>query len=234
LLATYYPQHPASLATLRHSLADERPEVALQAALALGEEAHGTLLQIVGREQVEDHVAAHAAFALGDQLPVELGLSVLHRSLRLRRLATADACIHALGQAGGQEVAELLAKVLSVEPGPLAVAAARALATSATVESETALLRALSRDDPELVTAVIAALGRVGTAGAVLPIRDAAERSGASAELRRTARQAVAEIQARLHGASPGQLSLADGEAGHLSLADDDPRGRLSLDRRPG
>jgi hypothetical protein len=46
---------------------------------------------------------------------------------------------------------------------------------------------------------------------------------------RRAARQAVASIQSRLPGASPGQLSLASADAGALSLAEDET-GRLSLD----
>jgi hypothetical protein len=51
---------------------------------------------------------------------------------------------------------------------------------------------------------------------------------------RSVGRQAIAEIQARLAGAAPGQLSLAGGEAGALSLADGEP-GRLSLaDEEPG
>jgi len=51
------------------------------------------------------------------------------------------------------------------------------------------------------------------------------ERGG---DLQRAGRQAIAEIQARLAGAEPGQLSLAGGEAGALSLADGEP-GRLTL-----
>ena len=47
-------------------------------------------------------------------------------------------------------------------------------------------------------------------------------------ELRRAARQAIAEIQSRAEDASPGQLSLAGTEAGQLSLAHD-PAGQLSL-----
>jgi len=53
-------------------------------------------------------------------------------------------------------------------------------------------------------------------------------------------RQSIAEIQARLAGASPGQLSMSDGDAGQLSLASDaagqlslspeTQRGRLSVD----
>ncbi|HYU31630.1 MAG TPA: HEAT repeat domain-containing protein [Thermoanaerobaculia bacterium] len=47
-------------------------------------------------------------------------------------------------------------------------------------------------------------------------------------ELQRAARQAIAEIQSRLPGASPGQLSLAGTEAGQLSLAQIE-EGQLSL-----
>jgi hypothetical protein len=49
-----------------------------------------------------------------------------------------------------------------------------------------------------------------------------------SAATRQAARRAIAEIQSRLHGALPGQLSLAGEEAGQLSLASD-PAGQLSL-----
>ena len=39
----------------------------------------------------------------------------------------------------------------------------------------------------------------------------------------------MATIQSRLSGSSPGQLSIADARSGELSLADEDPRGRVSL-----
>ena len=48
-------------------------------------------------------------------------------------------------------------------------------------------------------------------------------------ELASAARQAIAAIQSRLPGASPGQVSLAEGEAGHVSLASDDRAGQVSL-----
>ena len=76
--------------------------------------------------------------------------------------------------------------------------------------------------------AALEALGHIGSARDVLPIEDAARAAG-DTETRRIARQAVAEIQSRLPGASAGQLSVADDGAGRLSLADDDPRGRVSL-----
>ena len=46
--------------------------------------------------------------------------------------------------------------------------------------------------------------------------------------MRRSVRQAIAAIQARLSGAEPGQLSLAAGEAGRLSLTEGQA-GEMSL-----
>jgi hypothetical protein len=81
----------------------------------------------------------------------------------------------------------------------------------------------------------------VGTAAAVLPLKEAAD-GLFPGELRRAARQAVAEIQSRAQGAAPGQLSLAGGEEGRLSLAQEggelslaeSPEGQLSLPPEEG
>jgi HEAT repeat protein len=229
LLSTGFPNDPATIDALRHALTDDQPEVQLHAALALGVEGEERLLEIARRERVEDGISAQAIDALGEGLPADVGVSVLRQALRMRRMETGAACIHALGRLGGAEVEDLLIKVLSLEIGPLAVAAAQALGKTPSAEVEEALLRALARDVPELTLPLIEALGHTGSARAVLPIRDAGAGLGSDVDVRRAARQAVAEIQSRLQGASPGQLSIAEGEAGHLSLADDDPRGRVSL-----
>ena len=90
---------------------------------------------------------------------------------------------------------------------------------------EPALLGALALGHDAVRVAAASALGRVGSAAAVLPLKEAAERGGGA--LPNAARNAVAEIQSRLTG-SPGELSLAQGEGGGLSLADD-AGGRLSI-----
>jgi len=98
-------------------------------------------------------------------------------------------------------------------------------------EAEQPLIRALWRDAPGLRVAAAEALGRSASPAAVLPLKQAAERYS-DAAFRRAARQAIAEIQGRLPGASPGQLSLAATEAGQLSLADAEA-GQLSLAEGP-
>jgi len=75
------------------------------------------------------------------------------------------------------------------------------------------------------------ALALVGTPLSVIPLREAASAHLLDAALRRAARQAVAEIQGRVRGASPGQLSLAGDQAGQVTLVEEDTRGRLSLGR---
>ena len=67
----------------------------------------------------------------------------------------------------------------------------------------------------------------------MLPLEEAAERSPRDHEIGRATRQAIADIQSRLPGASHGQLSLAATEVGRLSLAQAEA-GELSLATDPG
>jgi HEAT repeat protein len=98
-------------------------------------------------------------------------------------------------------------------------------------QHEDLLLEALRSDELAVSVAAARALGRAGTVAAVPALREATS-SGVRGEMRSAARQAIAEIQARLTGAEPGQLSLAGAEAGALSLAGGEP-GRLSLAEEP-
>ena len=87
-----------------------------------------------------------------------------------------------------------------------------------TAGAEPHLIRAVTHEDERLRIAAVKALGRLGTVRAVIVLQEAADRFGG--ELRRAARQAVAEIQARAKGATPGQVSLSEGQAaGAVSLA---------------
>jgi HEAT repeat protein len=183
---------------------------------------------------------AAAIAALGQNMTLERAKATLEFALRGKRPETARACAEALGECGPAAV-EPLVEALAVRTGLVATAAARSLGALGTPAAETPLIRALNGDAPGLRVAAAEALGRSGTVAAVLPLKSVAERSG-DRNLRRAARQAVAEIQARLPGASPGQLSLSATEAGQLSLADSEagqlsfPQGepgRLSL-RGPG
>ena len=109
------------------------------------------------------------------------------------------------------------------------MAAAEALGATGAPAAEGPLIAALGRGEPSAWPAIAAALGLVGTAEAVAPLRAMAGRFPFDLPLRRSARQAIAEIQSRLTGATPGQLALASGEAGQLSLAEERGEGRVSI-----
>ena len=226
-LAEEYPGRPVTRRTLRWALAEPDLDVRSWAARQLREEGRPVLLEIAANPQLSEEAQAGAVWALGDLLPTEVGLKVLSQALRSRRLPVVEACLGALAQKGGTGVVPSLSKVLAVERGWLAVAAARALGDSGEGSAERALLTALGRNDEGVGVAAAKALGRVGTASAVLRLRGVESSSGDDA-LRRAAREAVAEIQSRLTGATPGQLSLASGETGQLSLAQDES-GRVAL-----
>jgi HEAT repeat protein len=228
-LAREYPENEVTKTALRAACDDANEEVRVRAATARGEEGRRTLLEIAKMEHAEDLPAARAIAALGDHLPAGDTRAILAHALRTRRIQTARACVGELGRRAEADAIPVMARVLAVEKGDLAVAAAQALAETGLPEAEAPLLAALVRDIGDVRVAAAEALGRVGSAAAVLPLKEIETRYPGDAASRRAARQAVAAIQSRLPGASPGQLSLAPADAGALSLAEDET-GRLSLD----
>ncbi len=202
------PRPSPTVEVLHTACSDRDPEVRLRAAEALGDEARYVLRQLA--ENIEDDaVSAEAVTILDRELPFERAVAILDLALRGRRIQTARACVEALGRGGD------------------------ALGTTGCAAAEPPLIQALQHESTEIQVAAAIALGRVGSAAAVLPLKEAAERSWLDGELRRAARQAIAEIQSRLPGASPGQLSLAGTEVGQLSLAQAEA-GQLSLATEQG
>jgi HEAT repeat protein len=243
-----FPGEPGTLEVLRAAArSDPSPRVRLQAAIDLGVEGRETLLELAegiaekmltdpadsqAESLVEDQVSAQAVSILGTHLPLDRARAILDLSLRWRRLQTAKACVGSLGLGGEEADVETLARLLAREEGELAVAAAVALGTTGGAAAEPALISALRRKEKEVRMAAASALARMGSVAAVLPLKEASEHSAGDSEILRAFRQAIAEIQLRLPGASPGQLSLASTEAGRLSLARDEP-GQLSLAADP-
>ncbi len=227
LLVREHPEHPATAEALRTSCSDVNPEIRLRAAKELDAEGRGVLLKLA-ESAGGDAVSAQAVSLLDEELPAERVTAILGRALRGHRMQTARVCVEALGRKGNAVAVDPLAMILTRERGDLAAAAAQALGAIGSPDAEPSLIQALQYEDMEVRTAAAIALGRVGTTAAVLPLKEVAEHSLLHQDLRRAARQAIAEIQSRLPGATPGQLSLSGTEAGQLSLAPAEA-GELSL-----
>jgi HEAT repeat protein len=197
-LARELPDRPEARAMLLHGLEDASDEVRLRAAQALGPEGEATLRDLAADDATEDSCAARAVEAVGDRLT-------------------------------SAELIAPLAHALDAGAGRLrtALACLAALGRHGDPSTEEPLVRALQAGDPQIALAAAQALGRAGTVAAVAPLRTAADAVLPSA-LRSAARQAIAEIQARLPGAAPGQLALAGGDVGALSFAPPGP-GELNL-----
>ena len=114
----------------------------------------------------------------------------------------------------------------AVALGAHLTAALVALAAIPDPLAEPTLTTVLASEDADLRVLAVEALGQVGTIVSVAALRAAVEAHG---DLKRAARQAIAAIQARLPGASPGQVSLAEGESGQVSLASGAEAGQVSL-----
>ena len=223
-----FQEAEATRGALRKARDDEDGEIRLRAGIGLGADGRDVLLGLAGGEGARGrHERALPWPRLGASLTLEEASELLKAALRTRRLETAKACLSLLGSHGSGAV-PTLAKVLLVEKGALGEAAAQALAATDDPAAEAPLVRTLGEGPKALRLAAAAALGRVGTRDAVAPLREA---EAEDAKLRGTARQAIAQIHARLAGAAQGQLSLAGAEAGQLSLAEGES-GRLSLSER--
>ncbi len=180
---------------------------------------------LAAREDASEEVRLRAASALGEE-----GRETLVDLVT--RAESDDSCAaRAIGALGDRLPEGLVESTLrrALDGAPrrqTAQACLEALARLGRTEAEGLILDALRSEDAQVSVAAARALGRVGTVAAVASLREAMQPRG---ELLRSAgRQAIAEIQSRLAGAGPGQLSLSGGEAGALSLADGEP-GRLTL-----
>jgi hypothetical protein len=189
---------------VREAAGDEDAEVRLEAATALGAEGVPVLQSLVADASVEDGLSARAAATLGDRMPAHVARATLRQEL------AASTSRHRLATA---------------------CACASALGLSGEPQDEDLLLQVLpeGRDEALRISAA-RALGAVGSARAVPYLAELINFD--SADLRRAGREAVAAIQSRLQGATPGQLSLGTVDSGQVSLADD-VEGRLSDPDRP-
>ncbi len=221
------PEAPETLEAIRAACSDRSPEIRLQAAKGLGSEGRDLLLDLA-ESLVDDTVSAEAVSTLDRELSLERTKAILDHALDRRLPKTVRACLEALGKSGDAAAVDELGKVLALEQGELAAAAAQALGATGSPAAEPSLLLALQREQADLRVAAANALSRVGSATAVLPLKETAEGSWLDRELHRVAHQAIVEIQSRLQGAAPGQLSLPGVEGGRLSLAPSDA-GQLSL-----
>ena len=95
--------------------------------------------------------------------------------------------------------------------------------------AEPSFVAALTSEDADMRIFAAETLDRIGTAAAIAPLRAAMLNSAARIVFQSTAAKAIAAIQARLPGASPGQVSLAEGESGQVSLASDAEAGQVAL-----
>ena len=227
LLAREQPGDPETRKVLQAACSDPSPEVRLRAGRALGVEGLPVLVKIT-EDLEDDAVSAEAVSMLDRELPSERIQDILRHALDSHCPQTALACMNVLGRHGDVSAVGVLVKVMENEQEKLAVSAAQILETIGSPEAEGPLILALQRDQPALRVAAANALARAGSPAAVLPLKEAAERFSRDPDLGQAARQAIAEIQLRLPGATPGQLSLAGAEAGQFSLAQADA-GQLSL-----
>lgn len=209
---------------LREALRDPAGAVRLLAATTLGDEGRPTLHALAADGEVDDAVSASAVTALGGYLTFARAQPLLDSALAAGRTRSACALLKVMGRGSVRE-AQVLVSVLERAADEAIVAAAlEALHDTGAPVAEDVFLRALPSTAVQVARAAVRGLTRVGTARSVPLLREAEGR----ADLARAAREAIVAIQARLSGATPGQVSLTGSDAGQLSVAGS-ADGRVSI-----
>ncbi|MCU0291909.1 MAG: HEAT repeat domain-containing protein [Thermoanaerobaculaceae bacterium] len=219
VLIEKYGDRPEATGAARRALEDADPDVRLMAGGFLGLEGRPTLLTLAADPGVPEATAVAALEALGGAPSVEQLEVVLDQAAPAGRFLVARAAATALGRCRSPRVGAAVVAHLTSPDAGLAAAVARAMGASGDPSCASPLVAALGSLAGDVRAAAAEALGVVGTVDAVVPLRQVVGDHPLDLGLRRAALGAINAIQARLTGAAPGQLGLADGEAGTLSLA---------------
>jgi hypothetical protein len=174
-----------------------------------------------------DAMRLEAALAAGDEGRAVLRALVSSDETTEVVLARAIATLDT--EQSSEQLRALLGKALGRRRTRVAIACLEQLGARGSEETQT-LVRALTCGDPGVVVAAAQALTWHGdTREAVIALHEARALARDDRELAEAVRHAVTAIQLRLEKAGAGQLSVAGGETGTVSLADD-PRGRVALE----
>lgn len=223
LLVRKFPNRPETTAAIRAGFSDTDREVKLVAASRLGEEGWAVILESIDAGQPEP-VRERAIREVGRQFPSERAVPILRRSIMDPLVNVRIAAIETLAE----HYPEDLVKVAVRSGAPLEVQEALlAAASKVGAKAELVLLALAERGEDAIRLQAIIGLASVGTVAAIPRLRELGV-----AALRNAVEITVAEIQARLEGAEPGQLTLAEPkDAGALTLTAGE--GALSMPKRP-
>jgi HEAT repeat protein len=186
------------------------------------------LVRVRGRAS-GDAPAAEAIALLGSRFSPKHARWALRRAIAARRLLVVNASLERLVTCDDERSISSVAAALWSQDDVIARAASRALDHAVSVGFEDTLIAALEHRLADVQVVAVNTLGRIGSVRAVAPLGDWANRHAVDRWVRGDAHQAIAQIQSRLPGASPGQLSLTGAEAGQVSLVEEDRRGQVSL-----
>ncbi len=230
LLASEWPDLTRTREAIVAALEDPDPRVALAAARGAGERGWAVAHRIALDRRAPEELRIEALHLRDDAAPAELVAATAKALLDDPRAQVAAAAVRVSGRRRLRGVAPLIDRLAERLDDELRLAVAEALGKLGLSTSEDALLELLGSEEPRVKTAAALGLGRCGSVRAVEPLLLAAKTVGllGPGDLKQAVEDSVKRIQARLSGASAGQLSLAAVESGgELSIAEEP--GALSL-----
>lgn len=196
---------------VHNALEDPEPEVRERNAAVLGElmsaagedARYGAAVRLLSTDQIAiDHRVD--LLRIVRTLPAERIAPLMHRLLDEGELALARRAVSWAGEVEDEESVRHLVKLLRrFDDSSLRLAVVEVLGQIGDSRAQTALLNLLDREEEGLRMHVIRALGRVGGAEAAEQIRPFTKGLFTDRELKKAAREAMTEIEARITGTFP-------------------------------
>lgn len=232
LLQETFPDHPETLAASRTALAAPEPELRLAAIARLGAEGVPAARELALDESASPGFRRPALQVFLQYAPPGQIAAVLEPLLASPPPELLPLLVEGAVRTGEQSLLDRLVALADRLDAADAVNLVRCIGRTGSERYEPGLLKLLDRPGEDLKVAVAEVLSRSGTIAAVAPLLQTAHRLTSPAVVKKAARDAIEQIQARLGDVERGRLLLASPAepAGALSLAEGTPGpGALSL-----
>lgn len=239
LLIGRFPEAPETREAVAGAVADADGVVRLKAALVAGSAGHQAIVALAGDDTLAIDRRVEAVRGLAQVDPAS-ALDPIRKALKDRRDGLRVAAIQTAARLKLAEVCPLLGALAPRASREIQNAIVHAVVIMGDLRGESALLALLDeKEAPAVHLLAVNGLASIGTVRAIerlVPFRDQLF----AGDLGRSAAESILQIQSRIGGADRGQLTVAPGTGGSLSMPMHeqgavtmvDERGKVSLAKR--
>ena len=229
VLLRHFSENPEALKAAERAVEDPDSWIRLLGSLFLSDfETAGRLLKEMPRDQLSMRLRLRATWHVKRAAELQASIPFLMVVLQGPLRGLQQVAVTALARFGHMAAVPILRKIGINTYGRFGIVVAKAITEIGGEEAEAALLGLIEHQDISVRMATISGLAEKGTVRAVEPLLQLTKGGRVDGSIKRAARAAIVNIQAKIEGAPSGGLSIAEAtvqgglsvvkEAGGLSV----------------